>query len=96
MRLDVDCYSGHKDDERPIRFRLDGNEYLVEDVLDQWYGPSVSAPRILPVMVRRASFKQRYACTYTRGCVLTERVHNLFREPRIPAVTNSLSAIHSN
>jgi hypothetical protein len=40
MKLEVDCYSGHKGDERPIRFRLDGNEYLVEDVLDQWYGPS--------------------------------------------------------
>jgi hypothetical protein len=40
MELEVDCYSGHKGDERPVRFRLDGNEYLVEDVLDQWYGPS--------------------------------------------------------
>jgi hypothetical protein len=35
MKLEVDCYSGHKGDERPVRFRLDGNEYLVEDVLDQ-------------------------------------------------------------
>jgi uncharacterized protein (UPF0128 family) len=34
----VDCYSGRKADERPVRFRLDGNEYLVEEVLDQWYG----------------------------------------------------------
>ena len=25
--------------ERPVRFRLDGNEYMVEEVLDQWYGP---------------------------------------------------------
>ena len=22
-----------------MRFRLDGREYLVEEVLDQWYGP---------------------------------------------------------
>ena len=28
-----------KGDERPVRFRLDGHEYLVEEVLDQWYGP---------------------------------------------------------
>ena len=40
MKLEVDCCSGHEGDERPARFRLDGNEYLVEDVLDQWYGPS--------------------------------------------------------
>jgi len=40
MKLEVDCYSGRTADERPIRFRLDGHEYLVEEVLDQWYGPS--------------------------------------------------------
>jgi len=38
MELEVECYSGHKADERPIRFRLDGHEYLVEELLDQWYG----------------------------------------------------------
>lgn len=39
MKLEVECYSGRKADERPVRFRLDGREYLVEEVLDQWYGP---------------------------------------------------------
>jgi hypothetical protein len=38
MKLEVDCYSGRKADERPVRFRLDGREYLVEAILDQWYG----------------------------------------------------------
>ena len=38
MKLEVDCYSGRMADERPVRFRLDGNEYMVEEVLDQWYG----------------------------------------------------------
>jgi len=38
MQLQVDCYSGRKADERPVRFRLDENEYLVEELLDQWYG----------------------------------------------------------
>ena len=38
MKLEVECYSGQKADERPVRFRLDGHEYLVEEVLDQWYG----------------------------------------------------------
>ena len=40
MKLDVDCYSGRTADERPVRFRLGGHQYLVEEVLDQWYGPS--------------------------------------------------------
>lgn len=38
MQVEVDCYSGYKADERPIRFRLDGHEYLVEELIDQWYG----------------------------------------------------------
>ena len=28
-----------KADERPVRFQLDDRHYLVEEVLDQWYGP---------------------------------------------------------
>ena len=39
MTLRVECYSGHKSDERPVRFELDGHDYFVEEVLDQWYGP---------------------------------------------------------
>ncbi len=39
MKPEVDCYSRRKADERPVRFRLDGREYMVEEVLDQWYGP---------------------------------------------------------
>jgi len=38
MKVQVECYSGRKADERPVRFRLDTHEYMVEDVLDQWYG----------------------------------------------------------
>lgn len=37
MKLKVECYSGHKADERPIRFWLEGKQYVVEGVLDQWY-----------------------------------------------------------
>jgi hypothetical protein len=39
IKLDVECYSGHKADERPVRFTLEGAQYSVEAVLDQWYGP---------------------------------------------------------
>jgi uncharacterized protein (UPF0128 family) len=39
MRVEVECYAGRMADERPVRFRLNGHEYVVEDILDQWYGP---------------------------------------------------------
>ena len=40
MKLEVECYSGRKGDEKPLRFRLDGHKYFVEELLDQWYGLS--------------------------------------------------------
>lgn len=39
MRVQVGSYSGRKADEKPIRFSLGEYEYMVEEVLDQWYGP---------------------------------------------------------
>ena len=39
MNLRVECYAGRKADERPIRFCLDEREYMVEEIVDQWYGP---------------------------------------------------------
>lgn len=39
MTLEVHCYAGREGDESPVRFCLDGHEYVVEEVLDQWYGP---------------------------------------------------------
>lgn len=39
MTVRVVCYAGGRADERPIRFYLDAHEYLVEEVVDQWYGP---------------------------------------------------------
>jgi len=39
MKVEVECYAGRKADERPVCFRLDEHEYMVEEVLDQWYGP---------------------------------------------------------
>jgi hypothetical protein len=39
MKLVVECYSGRKGEERPVRFQLEGRPYFVEEVLDQWYDP---------------------------------------------------------
>jgi hypothetical protein len=39
MRVEVVFYSGYKGDERPVRFRAGSQDYVVEKLLDQWYGP---------------------------------------------------------
>jgi len=42
MELQVECYSGFRADERPLRFtfrgKTDAPVYEVTEVLDQWYG----------------------------------------------------------
>ncbi len=37
MKLEVSCYAGRKAEERPVRFRMEDHEHLVEEILDQWY-----------------------------------------------------------
>ena len=39
MQIRVECYSGWKADEQPIRFRAGEELQSVEEVMDQWYGP---------------------------------------------------------
>jgi hypothetical protein len=39
IRLRVVCYSGRKEDERPVRFELGDHDCFVEEVVDQWDGP---------------------------------------------------------
>ena len=39
MKLCVQCYSGRKEEERPVRFQLGERSYMVEEIVDQWYGP---------------------------------------------------------
>lgn len=41
MTLNVECYSGYKAEERPLRFRSNEKKsrtFEVMEVLDQWYG----------------------------------------------------------
>ncbi len=42
MKVSVEGYSGYKLNERPRRFNLNGREYEVKEILDQWYGPDSS------------------------------------------------------
>ncbi len=64
MMLRVVCYSGRKVDERPLHFELDGHEYLVEEVVDQWYGPDDAFFKVLAsdgnlyVLRRRSSIPE--------------------------------------
>jgi hypothetical protein len=39
MKLRVECYSGHKANQRPIKFWLGDAVLFVESIEDQWYGP---------------------------------------------------------
>ena len=45
-KLRVQCYAGRKADERPVRFQLGDREYVVEEVLDQWYGPNEAFSKV--------------------------------------------------
>jgi hypothetical protein len=35
----VECYSGYRADERPLRFVLRGREFQVQELDGQWYSP---------------------------------------------------------
>lgn len=42
MVVRVECYSGYKAEERPIRFQLNGHDHIVEEFLDQWHSPDAT------------------------------------------------------
>jgi hypothetical protein len=39
MIVQVECYSGFKADERPLRFQLGDRWLAVVEVMDRWYDP---------------------------------------------------------
>jgi hypothetical protein len=36
MKIRVECYSGHKADERPVKFWMEDAVLFIESILDQW------------------------------------------------------------
>ena len=42
MIAQVQCYAGRKADERPVRFQIGSRDYMVEEIVEQWYGPEHS------------------------------------------------------
>lgn len=39
MAVQVECYAGHRANERPLRFSLGQRRIEVVEILDQWQGP---------------------------------------------------------
>ena len=46
MKIRVECYSGQKVDERPIKFWLGENAMFVDSIEDQWYGTDAQYFRV--------------------------------------------------
>lgn len=36
-RIAVECYSGHRANERPVAFTLGDQRFEVEEIVDRWY-----------------------------------------------------------
>jgi hypothetical protein len=46
VTIEVESYSGHKADERPLRFRLGDRWLAVDAVVDRWYDPQATYFRV--------------------------------------------------
>ncbi|MGA2482758.1 MAG: hypothetical protein ABSF92_06540 [Candidatus Acidiferrales bacterium] len=45
--LRVECYAGHRADQRPVRFSILERTFEVLEVEDQWYSPEAIYFRVL-------------------------------------------------
>lgn len=47
-KIQVECYSGHKVNERPIAFTYQGNRWEIKEIIDRWYegGPDPIRPEV--------------------------------------------------
>lgn len=46
LSIQVQCYAGHRADQRPLRFTLRGKTFQVVEVEDRWYEPDASYFRV--------------------------------------------------
>lgn len=42
----VECYSGYRADERPLRFAIRGRQFEVHELDGQWYSPQATYFRV--------------------------------------------------
>lgn len=47
QRVRVECYSGYKADERPVRILFDEKALEVAEIEDRWYSPGATYFRVL-------------------------------------------------
>ena len=47
MKLHVECYAGHRANQRPRLFFLEDRKFEVKALLDTWYGPDDEYFRVL-------------------------------------------------
>jgi hypothetical protein len=47
MLIEVECYTGYRADERPVRFVMSGRRYEVIEVEDRWYSPREAHFRVV-------------------------------------------------
>ncbi|MCE5265179.1 MAG: cytoplasmic protein [Deltaproteobacteria bacterium] len=43
--IQVECYSGHKANERPTAFTCRGNRHEIEEIIDRWYEAGIDPAR---------------------------------------------------
>ncbi|HYA03082.1 MAG TPA: hypothetical protein VEI04_08195 [Syntrophobacteria bacterium] len=68
-RVEVECYSGHRANERPLAFTFEGRRWEVVEIIDRWYEGGLRPAR--PAL---DYFKVRTA----EGRVFLLRYHSLF------------------
>ena len=61
MFIEMECYSGYRADERPVRFVMSGRGYEVIEVEDRWYSPRATYFRVV------ASDGNRYVLCHDEG-----------------------------
>jgi hypothetical protein len=47
MRIAVEAYAGHKADERPVSFTLEGRRLRIREIVDRWCEPGCNGFRVL-------------------------------------------------
>ena len=43
--ISVECYSGHKVNERPLAFTFQGRRHEIKEIVDRWYEGGLDATR---------------------------------------------------
>lgn len=65
VKVAVECYSGHKVNERPLAFVFKGRRYEVREIVDRWYEGGRNADRPVQDYFRiRTSCREEFLLRY--------------------------------